>query len=194
MMKVLKWLAGICATLFGLLLVAFIAATMTIRSLTRVASLALMTLLVVVVALGQENEEVGANDPVRLGPESAATTIEVFIDYQCPSCAAMYPRLKELHSKHPKPIAIIYRHIPLSIHDKAMIAAQAVEAARIQGKGVQMADMILTNQHLWANDPKTKTFGGYAKRLGWMWLGIIRILKARKPNSELKATKHVPDR
>ncbi|MEQ1762495.1 MAG: thioredoxin domain-containing protein [Pyrinomonadaceae bacterium] len=111
-------------------------------------------------------EESGADDPIRFGELSSATTIEVFIDFQCPSCAALYPKLKAVAGKPSKGVSVIFRHIPLSIHDKAMIAAQAVEAARKQGKAVQMVDIILTNQHLWSNSPKTKTFSAYARKLG----------------------------
>jgi len=115
----------------------------------------------------QEAEEPGASDPVRLGAFGSPTTIEIFVDFQCPSCAAIYPNYKAIAAEFPNKATIIIRHIPLTmIHDKAMIAAQAVEAARLQGKGPEMVDMILTNQHLWSSSAKTKTFCGYAGKLG----------------------------
>src|SRR5262245_12618160 len=84
-------------------------------------------LIVFVAVAGYGQAESGAKEPVRLGFESAATTIEVFIDLQCPSCAAFYPKLREVEMKNSFGVSVIFRHRPLSIHDKSMIAAQAVE-------------------------------------------------------------------
>src|SRR5689334_1135596 len=78
--------------------------------------------------------EQGAVKPIQFINPGAPFRIEVFVDYQCPACADYYARLKSVETKYPEKVSIIYRHYPLQMHDKAMIAAKAVESANAQGK------------------------------------------------------------
>jgi protein-disulfide isomerase len=102
--------------------------------------LILIALLITGIAQGQVTGHTGAEDPVRSGAQDAATKIEVFVDYQCPSRANFYPHLKAVEGRYGKTTQIIYRHFLISFHDKARIAAQAVEAARAQVKALEMID------------------------------------------------------
>lgn len=115
--------------------------------------------------LGQVVER-GADSPIRFGNSEAKTKIEIFVDFQCPSCASFNERLEEVEKEYPAKVEIIFRHFPLPMHDKAIIAAKAVEAARSQGKGLEMIDLIFANQKMWTNDPHVKMFTGYARKLG----------------------------
>jgi cyclophilin family peptidyl-prolyl cis-trans isomerase len=59
--------------------------------------------------------------------------------------------LAQLQSEHPDDIRIVYRHFPLeSIHDKAALAAQASEAAGIQGQFWPMHDLLFERQADWS--------------------------------------------
>ena len=52
----------------------------------------------------------------------------VFGDYECPFCAALEARLRELE------LAVCFRHFPVrSSHPRAQPAACAAEAARVVG-------------------------------------------------------------
>lgn len=59
--------------------------------------------------------------------------------------------LAQLQEEFPDDIRIVYRHFPLaSIHDKALLATQASEAAGQQGKFWQMHDYLFENQSSWS--------------------------------------------
>jgi cyclophilin family peptidyl-prolyl cis-trans isomerase len=50
---------------------------------------------------------------------------------------------------YPDQVRLVYRHFPLSFHDKAMIASQAAEAAGLQGKFFEMSSMIYDYAFEW---------------------------------------------
>lgn len=133
---------------------------------TQICLLLFLVLGTISSSFGQLAVQPGASDPLHFGNPDAQMKIEVFIDLQCPACADYNERLRAVEEKYPKKVQIIFRHFPLAMHDKAMIAARAVEAANEQGKGLQMTDLMFANQKLWSDDPKVKMFAGYARRLG----------------------------
>jgi cyclophilin family peptidyl-prolyl cis-trans isomerase/protein-disulfide isomerase len=87
------------------------------------------------------------------GPDDAAITIIEYADFQCPYCSIASRNLKTLMEMYPDDVRLVYRHFPLaSIHDKAILAAQAVEAAGLQNEGAFWAfhDMLYETQGDWA--------------------------------------------
>jgi len=87
------------------------------------------------------------------GPQDAAITIIEYADFQCPYCSVASRNLKTLAEKYPDDVRIVYRHFPLaSIHDKAIPAAQAVEAAGMQSKDAFWAfhDLLYETQGAWS--------------------------------------------
>ena len=59
--------------------------------------------------------------------------------------------LTQLKEAHPDDLRIVYRDFPLiSKHDKAALATQARMAADLQGKAVEMHDLLYVNQALWS--------------------------------------------
>jgi protein-disulfide isomerase len=51
-------------------------------------------------------------------------------------------------------VRLVFRHFPLStIHDKALLAAQAAEAAGLQGKFWEMHDILFEKQQDWSGLP-----------------------------------------
>lgn len=105
-------------------------------------------------------------DHVR-GPVSAKAVIIEYSDFQCPACGAYYPTMKNLEKKYGDQIAIVYRNFPLtSLHKNAQLAAQAAEAANLQGKFWEMHDRLFERQEDWSTlSDAGKTFGEYAKEL-----------------------------
>jgi protein-disulfide isomerase len=78
-------------------------------------------------------------------------TVIVYGDYECPYCAALDARLRELA------VRVCFRHFPVrSSHPRAHAAAYAAEAAALQGAFWEMHDALFADQgrledpHLWA--------------------------------------------
>ncbi len=62
--------------------------------------------------------------------------------------------LAQLQKDYPEDVRVVYRHFPLaSIHDKALLASQASEAAGLQGKFWEMHDFLFGNFNAWAGLP-----------------------------------------
>jgi cyclophilin family peptidyl-prolyl cis-trans isomerase len=62
--------------------------------------------------------------------------------------------LARIKADFPDDVHFVYRHFPLdSIHDKALLATQASEAAGLQGKFWGMHDFLFANFNLWAGLP-----------------------------------------
>jgi cyclophilin family peptidyl-prolyl cis-trans isomerase len=82
----------------------------------------------------------------------------------------MVPLLKRLVDAFDGQVRVVYRHFPLiSIHDKAVITAEAAEAAGAQGAFWEMHDLIYERQAEWASTPAEEmpqVLSGYAKELG----------------------------
>jgi protein-disulfide isomerase len=113
------------------------------------------------------NVPLGATPPNYLGSPNAAVTVEEFADFQCPSCGATHPVMKQLQGIFGQRIKFIFRNFPLPMHDKAYDAATAAEAAGIQGKFWDMHNLLYTNQAAWSSDPNYKqVFRGYAEKIG----------------------------
>jgi protein-disulfide isomerase len=82
----------------------------------------------------------------QLGPATAKVTIIEFSDFQCPFCSRVVPTLKKLKETYPNDVRVLFKHNPLSFHDKAHLAAEAACAAEEQGKFWQMHDKLFENQ------------------------------------------------
>ena len=90
--------------------------------------------------------EVSEEDHVK-GPEDAMLTLIEYTDFFCPYCGMAFQELEKLLEKYPDDVRLVYRALPLeSLHPTAPLAAQAAEAADIQGKFWEMYEAIFSNQ------------------------------------------------
>lgn len=81
------------------------------------------------------------------GAAGARLTLVEFGDYQCPYCGAAYPVVKSLQKEFGKELRFVFRNFPLTqMHPYALVAAEAAEAAALQGKFWEMHDLIYENQ------------------------------------------------
>lgn len=82
------------------------------------------------------------------GNKDAPITIVEYTDFQCPFCARGSKTISDLMKKYEGKVRIVYKHLPLSFHPQAMIAAQYYEAIRIQdeNKAYQFYDELFANQ------------------------------------------------
>ena len=85
-----------------------------------------------------------------LGPKNAPVTIIVYSDFQCVPCAQLAQVLASLHKNFPQEVSIVFRYFILSTHDKGSLAAQAAEAAGLQGKFWEMHDLLMNQQTAWS--------------------------------------------
>ena len=91
---------------------------------------------------------VSARDHAQ-GPANAPLTLVEYGDYQCPYCGAAYPVVKQLQKAFGKKLRFVFRNFPLTqAHPYALIAAEAAEAAALQGKFWEMHDLIYERQEI----------------------------------------------
>lgn len=106
-------------------------------------------------------------DSYQTSPNNAKVTIVEFGDFQCPSCAQVYPTLKEILKTYQDKINLVFRNFPLPQHKNATVAAEAGLAAGDQGKFWEMYDKLYENQDKWSQSNNAlDIFIGYAKDLG----------------------------
>src|ERR1700722_1202023 len=99
----------------------------------------------------------------QIGAAHARVVLLEYGDFECPICHAIEPGVKQLRAAHPSEMLFVFRHYPLEdAHPRALVAAEAAEAAAAQGQFWPMHDLLLT-------DPNRLTrhhLESYAEQLG----------------------------
>ena len=135
-----------------------------------------------------------ATDHVKWGTNQKNVLTE-FSDFQCPACGSFHQILKtyeasgSAEAKVASKITFVYKNYPLEkIHKNARVAAYAAEAAGLQDKFFEMADMLFENQKVWAESKDiNKTFLEYASILK------LDIDKYKKDLTSSEVKKRVDD-
>ena len=84
-------------------------------------------------------------DHIR-GPKESIVTLVEYGDFECPYCGQAEPNVRELLSEHGE-LRFVFRHLPLTdVHPHAQMAAEAAEAADLQGKFWEMHDTLMDHQ------------------------------------------------
>ncbi|MBQ6518108.1 MAG: peptidylprolyl isomerase [Anaerolineaceae bacterium] len=102
-----------------------------------------------------ENEEVKAilgeitEDDWAIGPEDALMTLVEYADFQCPYCSRAGLIALEFQAAHPDEVRYVYRHFPLSFHEKAPMSAYAADAAGKQGLFFDAEEWLYETQSDW---------------------------------------------
>ena len=74
-------------------------------------------------------------------------TLTEFGDYECPHCRMAYPVIKKLQKEFGSRLKFEFKNFPIvEAHPMALMAAEAAEAARAQGKFDEMHDALFENQ------------------------------------------------
>ncbi len=82
-----------------------------------------------------------------LGPVTAPVIVVEFGDFQCPFCREAEPILKQVLSKYPEAVRLVFRNLPLQdVHPEALPAAEAAACAAAQGKFWPYHDGLYANQ------------------------------------------------
>ncbi len=100
-------------------------------------------------------------DHIR-GPMDADVTLVEYGDLECPYCGQAEPVIRELLSEVGS-LRYVWRHLPLSdVHPQAQLAAEATEAAALQGRFWEMHDRLITHQ----DELKVRQIVAHAEELG----------------------------
>ncbi|MFD0371168.1 Na+/H+ antiporter NhaA [Streptomyces sp. NPDC127114] len=84
-------------------------------------------------------------DHIR-GPRHAPVTVVEYGDYECPHCGKAEAVVRELLADFGD-VRYVWRHLPLAdVHIHAQLAAEAAEAAALQGRYWQMHDLLISHQ------------------------------------------------
>ena len=103
---------------------------------------------------------------VRGNPD-APVTLEEFGDFQCPPCGQFAGFAEELLREYDSRLRIVFRNFPLPAHEHAREAAEAAEAAGLQGKFWEMHDTLYREQTAWSKAPNAQElFESYAGTIG----------------------------
>jgi protein-disulfide isomerase len=89
---------------------------------------------------------VSADDDPSRGPATAPVTVVVFTDFQCPNCGASHPIIDEVTKSYGNKVRLVIRDFPLDMHENAMKAAEAANAAYAQGKFFEYIELLFKNQ------------------------------------------------
>ncbi len=107
----------------------------------------------VIALLGRSETIVDLADPVEpdrdhiRGPHDAVVTLLEYGDLECPFCGQAEPVVRELLAGSGADVRYVWRHLPLTdVHPHAQLAAEATEAAALQGKFWEMHDVLLAHQ------------------------------------------------
>jgi protein-disulfide isomerase len=115
-----------------------------------------------------------------LGPITAPVTMVEYGDYECPHCGQAHHMVKQLRQLMGHRMCFVFRHFPLTtVHPHAQQAAEAAEAAGVQGKFWEMHYVLFEHQQ--ALEPGDLL--QYASALG---LNVPRL------RSELATHMHAP--
>ena len=93
--------------------------------------------------------KVNASDWI-IGPEDAALTIIEYADFQCPYCSGASLQLLNYQKNHSSDVRLVFRHFPLSFHEKAIPAALAADAAGYQGMFFEAEQFLFETQDEWS--------------------------------------------
>jgi len=91
--------------------------------------------------------EIRSDESIR-GTKGAPITLVEYSDFECPFCSRGFETVMTLMKKYEGKIQFVYKHLPLSFHEQAMISAQYYEAIRLQDekKAFAFHDEIFKNQ------------------------------------------------
>lgn len=96
-----------------------------------------------------------------IGSSNPLVTIVEFSDFQCPFCAAVQPTLKQVLQQYAGAVKLVFKHLPLDVHQNAMPAARAAYCAGRQERFWQYHDALFTSK-----DFSAESYNQMAKALG----------------------------
>ena len=103
---------------------------------------------------------------IMLGNPNAKTKIVVYTDFQCEYCKEFHQNLSRALTEYGDKISITYRHLPLSFHTQAPLAALASQCAHTQNKFLPYSEKLFEEQYVWGSNTGSAWFRTEATTLG----------------------------
>ncbi len=85
-----------------------------------------------------------------VGNKDAKIQLVEFFDPACGTCAAFYPKVKELMKKYDGKIKLVLRYAPF--HQNSNYAVKMLEGAKEQGKFIETLELMFASQRYWINE------------------------------------------
>jgi len=126
------------------------------------------------------------------GSPAAPITIEIYTDYECPACRALYlDTLPSLNAEFVKTgkVRLIHRDFPLPQHQFSKLATRYANAAGVLGKYDLVANQIFQSQPLW--DQNGNVDAEVAKVLSPAEMEKVRVLVRTDQHLDDSVTKDV---
>jgi protein-disulfide isomerase len=83
-----------------------------------------------------------------VGPLDAAVTVIEFSDFQCPFCRSSQVTLKQILREYKDDVRLVFKHLPLDIHEEAFASAQAAYCAEEQKSFWKYQDALFASDNL----------------------------------------------
>ena len=130
--------------------------------------------------------QIRSDESIR-GPKDAPLTLVEYSDFECPFCSRGYQTVMDLMKKYNGKIRFVYKHLPLSFHEQAMISAQYYEAIRLQDekKAFAFHDEIFQNQGKLKNG--TAFLDASAKKVGADLAKVKKDLNSKAVKDRIEA-------
>ena len=106
-----------------------------------------------------------------------------------PSCGSIAGFLDELVKEYDPHLRIVFRNLPLSMHEHARDAALAAEAAGLQGRFWDMHDVLYREQATWSKAGNARElFESYAGMIGLNLDQFEKDMEGEKVRARVKIT------
>lgn len=125
-----------------------------------------------------------AKEDLAFGEKKAKITLIEYSDFQCPACAIANANIQQALKDYNGKILFVYRFFPLTqIHKNSLISAKGAYAAHLQGRFLEMEDLLFKNQDSWgeADNPR-EIFLSYAEEIGLNIEQFDKDIEAEKSN------------
>ncbi|MFT4532566.1 MAG: protein-disulfide isomerase [Candidatus Saccharimonadales bacterium] len=94
------------------------------------------------------------------GPENGVITLTEYGDFECPACAGFFPYVSLVKEAFKDQVRFEFKHFPLvQIHQNAIAAHRAAQAASNQGMFWEMHDLLYEGQATWRSSGQTSPTG-----------------------------------
>jgi len=106
-------------------------------------------------------------DQINGKSDSDVVFIE-WMNYQCSACYSLSPDMREIFEQFSDRVAFVYRYLYLPGHPNGLTASVSAEAARLQGRFMEMNTLLFTNFYTWSEakvNEREDAFAGIAGQI-----------------------------
>lgn len=138
------------------------------------------------------NVPVTGDDPVR-GPPDALVTMVVFSDFECPFCKHATATFERILIEHPDDVRLVWKDLPLPMHEHAAEAAELARVAREQrgDAGFWAAHDFLYDAQDRLGEPM---FREIARKLGLPWPSTLAAMRSARFGAIIQSDVALSDR